>query len=167
MTGGFRLADVNDLCSNHWNLPFTPEELRNLAVPGTRGDDSSETVSYRAHELSKRLGTEKVSEVVRRANAGESARSLSRELDVANSALTRMLREEGVVIQKRKVSVEDEAVLAREYEAGATIAELEARHRLSHGAVLRALHRKGVEMRAKAPRKKGVRVRRVRMDEPS
>ena len=148
------MADVNDLCSNHWNLPFTPEELRNLAVPGSRGDGSSEAVSYRAHELSKRLGTEKVSEIVRRANTGESARSLAREIDVATSALVRMLREQGVVIKKRKISEEDEVVLAREYEAGATVAELEARHRLSHGAVLRALHRKGVEMRAKALRKR-------------
>ena len=147
------LADVNDLCSNHWNLPFTPEELRNLAVPGTRCDSPSEAVSYRAHELSERLGTEKISEIVARANAGESARSLARELGVANSALTRMLRVEGVVIQKRNVSVADARALARAYEAGHTIRELEAKHDLSHGAILRALHRAGVEMRAKAPRR--------------
>lgn len=92
--------------------------------------------------------------MVRRANSGESARSLALELGVANSALTRMLREEGVKIQRRKVSAEDEQALARAYEAGSTIAELEKRHKLSHGAVLRALHRAGVEMRAKAPRKR-------------
>ena len=148
------MADVNELCSNHWNLPFTPEELRNLAVPGDRGEGLSETISYRAHELSKRLGTEKLGEIVRRANAGESARSLSRELGVANSALTRMLREEGVVIRKRRVSPEEERVLAAAYEAGNTIAELEKQFKLSHGAVLRALHRAGVEMRAKSPRKR-------------
>ena len=95
-----------------------------------------------------------MSELVRRAHTGESARSLALELGVANSALTRMLREEGVTIQKRKVSAEDERALARAYEAGNTIAELEKSFKLSHGAVLRALHRSGVEMRAKAPRKK-------------
>jgi hypothetical protein len=44
--------------------------------------------------------------------------------------------------------------MAREYEDGMKTAELEAKHGLSHGAVLRALHRSGVEMRAKAPRRK-------------
>ncbi len=109
---------------------------------------------YRCHELSKRLGSVKVEELVHRARAGESVRSLARELDVANSALTRMLREEGVAISKRKVSDDDAAAMAREYEAGATMAELEKEYGLSHGAVLRALHRCGAEMRASAPRRK-------------
>ena len=81
-------------------------------------------------------------------------RSLARELDVANSALARMLRAEGVTIQKRKVSDEEAAVMAKEYEAGATMREIEAKHALSHGAVLRSLHRSGVEMRVPAPRKR-------------
>ncbi|ODT11075.1 MAG: hypothetical protein ABS61_05695 [Microbacterium sp. SCN 70-18] len=97
---------------------------------------------------------EKVNEVVSRAKAGESARSLAEELDVAASALVRMLREQGVPMQRRKVSEEEEHALARAYEAGSTIAELEKQFKLSHGAVLRALHRAGVEMRAKAPRKR-------------
>ncbi|WP_448812005.1 helix-turn-helix domain-containing protein [Agromyces bauzanensis] len=42
--------------------------------------------------------------------------------------------------------------MAKEYEAGSTMRELEAKFGLSHGAVLRALHRKGVDMRARAPR---------------
>lgn len=93
-----------------------------------------------------------MSEIVSRAQAGESARSLSLELGVANSALTRMLREEGVAIRRSKVSAEDERALASAYEAGHTIAELERQFKLSHGAVLRALHRSGVAMRARAPR---------------
>lgn len=93
-----------------------------------------------------------MSEVVRRANAGESARLLAQELGVANSALTRMLREQGVTIRKSKVSAEDERALASAYEAGNTVAELEKSFRLSHGAVLRALPRSGVTMRAKGPR---------------
>jgi transposase-like protein len=109
---------------------------------------------YRRHELSKRLGRVKVEELVHRARAGESVRSLARELDVASSALTRVLREEGVVISKRKVSDDETAAMAREYEAGATMAELEEKYGLSHGAVLRALHRCGAKMRASAPRHK-------------
>lgn len=72
---------------------------------------------------------------------------------MASSALTRMLKAQGVELTKRKVSDTEVATLAKEYEAGATIRELEDRHELSHGAVLRSLHRVGVEMRAKAPRK--------------
>lgn len=73
---------------------------------------------------------------------------------MANSALTRMLREQGVEISKRKVSDDEAAAMAAEYEAGATMAELEKKYELSHGAVLRSLHRSGVETRAKAPRRK-------------
>ncbi len=147
------MVDLTSVYSNHWDLPFTPDELRKLAEVGDRNDGLSAPVSYRAHELSKRFGAEKVSEIVGRAKAGESARSLAQELGVANSALTRMLREQGVTIRKAKVSAEDEQALARAYEAGSTIADLEKSFKLSHGAVLRALHRAGVEMRAKAPRR--------------
>lgn len=129
-------------------------ELRNLAVLGDRNDGLSAPNVYRSHELSKRLGSIKVAELVRRARAGESIRSLARELDVANSALTRMLREESVAISKRKVSDDEAAAMAREYEAGATMAELEKKYGLSHGAVLRAVHRCGAKMRASAPRRK-------------
>ncbi|APZ34289.1 hypothetical protein BOH66_08575 [Microbacterium aurum] len=110
--------------------------------------------AYRSHELSKRLGSVKVAELVQRAKTGESVRSLARELGVANSALTRMLREQGVQISKRKVSDEEAAAMARDYEAGRTMSELEKEYGLSHGAVLRSLHRSGVETRARAPRRR-------------
>lgn len=126
--------------------------LRKLAVPGGRANGLNKIVQYRPQELSKRLGQELVADLVRRAEAGESIRSLALELCVSNSALTRMLRDQGVTIRKAKVSDGDTKKLAREYATGATMRELEARHGLSHGVVLRALHRAGVEMRAKAPR---------------
>jgi DNA-directed RNA polymerase specialized sigma24 family protein len=53
-----------------------------------------------------------------------------------------------------RLSTEQIDDVVQRYEAGMTIAELEEKHGLSHGAVLRALHRSGVEMRAKAPRRK-------------
>ena len=148
------LADLSDLCSNHWELPFTPVELRNLAVPGDREEGLSAPHAYRSHELSKRLGSVKVAELVHRARAGDSVRSLARELGVANSALTRMLREQGVEISKRKVSDEEAAAMACDYEAGRTMSELEKKYGLSHGAVLRSLHRSGVETRTSPPRRR-------------
>lgn len=93
---------------------------------------------------------------MRRAQAGESARSLAAKFGVAPSALIRLLREQGVSVQKQTVSEELVAELAREYEAGATMAELEAFHGLSHSPVYRALHQAGVEMAARAPRTKNL-----------
>lgn len=60
----------------------------------------------------------------------------------------------GVAISKRKVSDDEAAKLAREYAAGATMAQMEKEYGLSHGAVLRSLHQSGVAMRAKAPRRR-------------
>lgn len=153
-SGGFRSADFASVYSNPLELPFTPVELQKLAVPGDRSGGLSAPNVYRRHELSKRLGTARVEELVGRARAGESVRSLARELGVANSALTRMLREQGVEISKRKVSDDEAATMAHEYQGGSTMAELEKKHGLSHGAVLRSLHRSGVVMRARAPRTK-------------
>lgn len=150
--GSLCLAGTLDLCSNLSQSNLTPDFLRKLAALRQRPDGLNKPVSYRPQELSKRLGEKKVAELVRRVKAGESVRSLARELEVSNSALTRMLRAEDAVIAKRTVSDEEAASMAKEYEAGATIRELEAKHGLSHGAVLRSLHRSGVEMRAKAPR---------------
>ncbi|MDX2375622.1 hypothetical protein M4I32_02270 [Microbacterium sp. LRZ72] len=147
------MADLAALCSNHWECPFTAGELRKLAVPGDEGEGLSVPTVYKPHELSRRFGAAKVEELVQRARTGESVRSLARELDVASSALTRMLREQGVEISKRQVTDDEATSLAAEYEDGATMAELEKMYSLSHGAVLRSLHRSGVTMRASAPRR--------------
>lgn len=91
---------------------------------------------------------------MRRYEAGESARSLAAEHSVAASALIRLLRENNVVVRRRKVTDDAAHAMARDYEAGATMTDLEDKYRLSHGAVYRALHRVGVEPRASAPRKR-------------
>lgn len=110
--------------------------------------------SYRAQALSLRLSPETVAEIVRRYEEGESARSLAETHGVAASALVRLLRENNVVVKKRKVTDAEARRMAKEYEAGATVREIEAKYALSHGAVLRALHSTQVTMRAKAPRKR-------------
>ncbi|MGS0560532.1 helix-turn-helix domain-containing protein [Microbacterium aurugineum] len=110
--------------------------------------------SYRAQALSLRLSPETVAEIVRRYEEGESARSLAKTHGVAASALIRLLRENNVVVRKRKVTDAEARQMAKEYGAGATMRELEARFELSHGAVLRSLHRSGVVTRASAPRRK-------------
>lgn len=121
---------------------------------GDREDGSSKAGSYRARALTKRFAQATLAEIVRRAKAGESARSLAKAFEVAPSAMTKLLRDRGVTPTKRIVTDDETAVLTQEYEAGATMRQLEAKHGLSHGAVFRALHRSGVETRAKAPRRR-------------
>lgn len=110
--------------------------------------------SYRAQALSLRLSPETVAEIVRRYGEGESARSLAETHGVSASALIRLLRENNVVVKKRKVTDAEARRMANDYEAGSTMRELESKYGLSHGAVLRALHRVGAEMRARAPRRR-------------
>lgn len=112
----------------------------------------SDDTHFRIHGIAARLGKKKVDEILKRYGTGESARSLAKECDVAASALVRLLRENNVIVRRQVVTPELKARLAKEYEAGATVAELEDRHQISHGSVLRTLHKAGVAMRAKVPR---------------
>jgi Mor family transcriptional regulator len=146
-------AGMMHLLSNNSELTFTPHSLRKLAqIQGSR-ESPSEPGEFRVHRLSARLSTNTVDQIVLRYETGESARSLAQEFEIAPSALLRLLREQNVVVRQQVVSPELEQLMARDYEAGLTVAELKDKYAISHGAVLRALHRAGLEMRAKAPRK--------------
>jgi len=90
---------------------------------------------------------------VRGYEESDRAMSIAKGLEVAPSALIRLLRQHGVVVRKDGVSTEQARQLAKEYEAGATMAELEAKYKLSHSTVYRALHRVGISAREQAPRK--------------
>ncbi len=76
-----------------------------------------------------------------RYSSGESATALAKEYSVAPSALLRLMRERSVVVRTNRVSPELVATLVAEHQAGTSMAKLEAKFRLSHGAVFRALHR--------------------------
>lgn len=139
-------------------MPFTPDEMRKLAIPGeqTEGLSAPPPPDYQPHQLSKRLGPKKVEQILQKYQAGESARSLAQQHGVSTSAVVNLLRDNCITVKKRRVSDTEARQMAKEYRAGATMRELESKYDLSHGAVGRALHRVGVEMRAKAPRKKTV-----------
>jgi Mor family transcriptional regulator len=148
------LAGIIDLLSNNSEVTLTPDGIRKLAE--TTGAREADPVppAHQVHRLSGRLEQNQIEEIVRRYEAGESARSLASEFEIAPSALLRLLRERNVVVRRQVVTSDQEQLMARDYEAGMTVVELKEKHGLSHGAVLRALHRVGVEMRAKAPRRK-------------
>lgn len=105
------------------------------------GSTPIEAPRRRATPLGQRLSRALIDELIRRHSEGESVRILAGEIGVAASALVRLLRDEGLVIEKPKVSEALVRQLAAEYEAGATMRELEQKHGLSHGVVFRALHR--------------------------
>lgn len=140
--------------SNNSDVTFTPVELRKLAESSATREVDRAPIEYRAHQLSNRLSAEQVDEIIQRYSSGESARSLANKLDVAPSALIRLLRERNIVVRRQVVTEEIEQAMVQGYEVGTTMVELEAKYGFSHGAVLRALHRAGVEMRARAPRRK-------------
>lgn len=152
--GPVRRADVINLLSNNSGVTLTPDGIRKIAAIEGELAPRTELPMFKAHRLEDRLGSEGVAEIVRRFEAGESARQLAEEYQVAASALLRLLRERNVVVRKRVITDNETQELARQYEAGATMAELEATHRLSHGAVFRALRRAGVVTRPSAPRRK-------------
>ena len=142
--------------TNNSDPTLTPDGLRKLAVPHATREASCEPTEFQIHRLSARLSSEQIRDVVRRYEGRESARALAAEYDVATSALIRLLRERNIVVRRQTITPKQAELMAREYEAGKTMAELEKQHGISHRAVLRALHRSGVEMRAKTPRKKSV-----------
>lgn len=146
------MAGITIALSKSENGGFTPVSLRLLVQGHPSREANARTKGFRVHNIAERLGQEVVNEILRRYGAGESATALAKDHDVAPSALLRLLRENNVVVRRKTISSDIKRLLSTEYEAGATIAELEAKHALSHGSVLRALHSAGVSMRAKAPR---------------
>ncbi|GAA4366370.1 helix-turn-helix domain-containing protein [Agromyces bauzanensis] len=151
---GVTLADLIDICSNHGITGFTPDQLRELASGVPAEAEPPKGSSYQPHALSKRLGPQKVEQIVQAYQAGESARSIATKHGVAVSAVVNLLRKNQVVVTKRRVTDAESLRMADDYIAGLTIRELEKKYDLSHGAVMRAMQRLGIEMRAKAPRKK-------------
>jgi hypothetical protein len=121
------MAGIIDLLSNNSDLTLIPDGLRELAIPQGSREAPSEPMEFQIHRLSARLTAEQISDVLRRYEAGESARALAAEFGVASSALVRLLRERRVVVRRQTVTPEQEELMG---------------------------HRLGVEMRAKAPRAK-------------
>lgn len=145
---------MRELLSNHADLTLTPDGIRKLAAEEGGLVPTEETAAFRIHGLEARLGPEAVAKVMSRYESGESATAIAKDLDVAPSALLRLLVRKRVVVRKHGLTPEQDVILAKEYQAGATMAELQKKHQLSHGAVSRALRREGVAMRPTGRRRK-------------
>jgi hypothetical protein len=127
-------AGIIDLLPNNSDVTSTPDGLRKLAEPRGSREAPSEPTEFQIHRPSTRLSAEQIDDVVQRYEARESARTLAAESGVAPSALLRLLRERNVVVRRQVVTPDQEETMARDYEAGMTMAELEEKRGLSHGA---------------------------------
>lgn len=110
-----------DVCSNLSNGDLTPEGLRALAAPRPHGYAPSTRNTYQAHQLTQRLGSQAVGQVIQRNQQGESATRIAADIGVSPSALLRLIREQGAAVRRRGLSSDQVALLASEYEGGATM----------------------------------------------
>lgn len=148
------MADLVELYSNNSTIPWTPEGLEQLAKLGTERRPELAPVPRGARNLLERIDPDQRAEIIRRYREGASASSLARELRVAPSALLKLLRADGVPVRTKSISNEQAERMKEEYETGATVQALMDRHGLSHGAVVRALHRTGTAMRPTGRRRR-------------
>lgn len=100
-------------------------------------------------QLSERLGSEEVTELVARYLDGASTRRLAEELDVSRSALTRLLRAEGVQVRSRRNLLTETNIdeAARLYTEGLLLRQVAARFEVSTETVRLALVRRGTHLR--------------------
>lgn len=98
--------------------------------------------------LRRRLFAQAITEIVARYNAGENTPALSREYGISKTGLLQLLRVEGVTLRRRPMTHEDIEWAVRLYKSGLTIDEVVKQVGYSSSTIQRALHQKGVMMRA-------------------
>ena len=108
------LAGMIDVFSNNSESIFAPVTLRELAQSLAAREPIEAPVEFQVHRLSNRFSAKQIREIVKRNEAGASARSLESDFGVAPSALIRLLHEQKVVMRRRFVTVELEQPLAKD-----------------------------------------------------
>lgn len=145
---GFRSVDLVDLYSkNSDGTQVTPEQQRSWVEKSSSSRTSGPIPTHRPHAVSRRIGADATAEIIHRYSQGETAKALAEEFGIARNSVLNLLRENNVVVRRQPPTLEQQAQLAAEYEAGATIADLVTRHGHSYGAVRRVLKEAGVQMR--------------------
>ncbi|MFV4913874.1 helix-turn-helix domain-containing protein [Microbacterium lacticum] len=99
--------------------------------------------------MSRRLGAAATAEIIDRYGEGETAKALAEEFGIARNSVLNILRDNSVVVRRQPPSSEQQIRLTREYESGATIAELVTRYGHSYGAIRRVLKDSEIQMRAR------------------
>lgn len=164
ISGTICLTGVIDQLSNQDEGGVTVDGLREIAGRrDTAAKEPDETPpGFRVQRLSARLSSKQIASAVRRYEEGDSPTTIAKSLDVAPSALTRLLRGRAIVVRKGAASTEQGKQMALEYESGATMTDLEKKYGLPYGVVYRALHRAGVEAQERGHPSKGGRSQRLK-----
>lgn len=98
--------------------------------------------------LRRRLAPSTIAELVARYNGGEHTPALSREYGISKTGLLLLFRAEGVSLRRRAMTPQDAERAVRLYESGLTVDEVVEQIGYSYSTIQRALHQKGVMLRA-------------------
>jgi uncharacterized protein (DUF433 family) len=93
------------------------------------------------------LGADACADIIRRYGAGEAAQALAEDYDISRNAVLNLLRRNNVVVRRQPLPKDQRPLVAADYEAGATIAQLVDKYGASYGHISRVLTDAGVEKR--------------------
>ena len=141
-----RLVDLVD-SKNSDGTTLTPEQQRSWADQAGNHPGLAIPEAPRPHAVGRRLGPESCADIMRRYAAGESAKALAEDYDVARNAVMNLLRNNGVVVRRQPLPNDLRPLAAADYERGATIAQIASRYGISYGHASTVLTEAGVTKR--------------------
>lgn len=95
------------------------DQQRSWAKKASSEASSTRASSHKPHAVSRRLGADVSREIISHYGAGETAQALAEEFGIARNSVLNLLRENNVVVRRQPPSPEQQATLARDYEAKA------------------------------------------------
>jgi hypothetical protein len=146
------VAEYANLTYPHRSLKAL-QKLRDKAESGARAITSTSRTAYR---IDRRLGSERVANIIAAYKAGATASSIATDHGVSQTALVQLLRDAGVPIRRQALTEDQVAQIVDLYEQGASTYEIERATGIPKSTVGRALNHTGVQMRPRGgsrPRK--------------
>lgn len=151
--GSFRLAqavaEYATLKYPHRSLKAL-QKLRDKAESGARVPTSTSTTVYR---IDRRLGSERVADIIAAYKAGATARSIATDRGVSQTALVQLLRAADIPIRRQALTEEQVTQIVDRYEQGASTYEIERATGIPKSTVGRALNQAGIQMRPRGGRR--------------
>jgi DNA invertase Pin-like site-specific DNA recombinase len=125
----------------------TVEELEALIERIERSPARTSIKAPRIHDAAKRLGAERVLELVAKYDAGSPAQALADEFEIGISTVLRLVRSQGGNVRGHGVSDEVRAEARRLYESGLSVQKVADRLELTKTVALRTIQKSGAVMR--------------------
>ncbi|MFB2556784.1 hypothetical protein [Herbiconiux liangxiaofengii] len=125
----------------------TLEELNALFCLVSSSENVRPVTTPKIHDAARRLGAERVSELVAKYEAGAPAQTLANEFNIGSSTVLRLVRTAGGRVRRHGVEDEVRDEARRLYESGLSVQKVADRLGLTQSTTLRTLTRAGVTMR--------------------